>query len=333
MISRVADHCFWLGRYLERAESTARVLSVTRTLALDADRPAAQCWQPIVIVSGEEADFTRRFGTGAAEDGERVEGYLTWDTENLASIQSSIRAVRENARSIREVVSLEVWEAVNELYLWLGSPGAHDEYETNRYGFYRRLRQTAQLAMGLLAATMLHEAPLDFAWLGIALERVGQTARILDVHHHTLTALADPHQVVDTALWLSLLKACSGFEPFVKRNQGAPITGRAVAAFLVLEPKFPRSVRFGVHAAYRRLAEIRPPADHHLPGGQSLERLRVLDVWLQQKSPESLDPATVHDLLTHVVDEAAAIGNSLGRELFGYAPPEASPPTSAASPQ
>jgi uncharacterized alpha-E superfamily protein len=332
MISRVADHCFWLGRYLERAESTARVLSVTRNLALDADRPAAQCWEPVVIVAGEEGDFRRRFGAGAAEDGEHVEGYMTWDGENLASIQCSVRSARENARSIREVVSLEVWEAVNELYLWLGSADARREYDGNRYGFYRRLRQAAQLTMGLLAATMLHEAPLDFAWLGIALERVGQTARILDVHHHTLTALADPHQVVDTALWLSLLKACSGFEPFVKRNQGAPITGGAVAAFLILEPKFPRSVRFGVHSAYRRLAEIRPPADHYLPGGQSLQRLHGLDVWLQRTSAESLDPSVVHEVLTHVVDETAAIGDSLGRELFGYAPP-IEPPASAAGPQ
>jgi uncharacterized alpha-E superfamily protein len=322
MISRVADHCFWLGRYLERAESTARVLSVTRNLALDADRPASQCWQPIVIVSGEEAEFTRRFGTEAAEEGELVEGYMTWDTENLTSIQCSVRAARENARSIREVVSLEVWESVNEMHLWMGSPQARAQYESNRYGFYRQMRHAAQLCMGLLAATMLHESPLDFAWLGITLERVGQTARILDVHHHTLTRYADPNQIVDTALWLALLRACSGFEPFVKRHPGGAVTASAVAAFLVLEPKFPRSVRFAVHSAYKRLAEIRPPADYYLPGGQSLERLHVLDVWLQRKSLESLDPAIVHDLLTHVVDETAAICNDLGREMFGYAPPQ-----------
>jgi uncharacterized alpha-E superfamily protein len=325
MISRVADHCFWLGRYLERAESTARELSVTRNLALDADRPAGQCWQPVVIVSGEEDAFTRRYGTSAAEDGELVEGYMTWDSENLTCIQSSVRAARENARSIREVVSLDVWEAVNELHLWMNSAEARTEYEGNRYGFYRHVRHGAQLAMGLLAATMLHEAPLDFAWLGIALERVGQTARILDVHHHTLTTLADANQILDTALWLALLRACSGFEPFVKRTQGTAITGRGVAAFLILEPKFPRSVRFAVHSAYKRLAEIRPPSDHYLPGGQSLERLRLLDVWLQQKSAESLEASMVHDLLTHVVDETAAIGQSLGRELFGYTPPKPAP--------
>lgn len=324
MISRVADHCFWFGRYLERAESTARVLMVTRNLALDADRPAGQCWLPVVIVSGEEADFTRRFGPGAADNGELVEKYMTWDAENLTCLRASVQAARENARSIREVVSLEVWEAINELHLWLASKQAQSEYKSHRYGFYRRVRQSTQLCIGLLSGTMLHDTPLDFVWLGILLERVGQTARILDVHHHTLTALPDRHQVVDTALWLALLRACSGFEPFVKMHQGA-VSGRVVAAFLILEPRFPRSVRFAVHSAYKRLGRIRPASDHALPGGQSIERLRVLDEWLQQKTDASLESESVHDLLTHVVDETAAIGSTIGRELFGYSPVEAAP--------
>jgi uncharacterized alpha-E superfamily protein len=322
MISRVADHCFWFGRYLERAESAARVLLVTRNLALDGELSPAQCWQPVLIVSGAEAAFLARAGADPA-DGEAVERYMTWDEENLCSIRRSVASARENARSIREVISLEAWETVNELHVWLGSEAARAGYAEQRYGFYRRIRQGVQLCLGLMRSTMLHDTPLDFIWLGVMLERAGQTARILDVHHHALVSLA-AHRVVEVALWLSLLKACSGFEPFMKRHRGQ-VTEGAVAAFLILEPRFPRSVRYCVRSAYERLAAIRPPEERELPGGRSLERLRVLDAELSARAPGGLEPAGIHDLLTHVVDETAGICDSLGRELFGYAPPPAGP--------
>ena len=107
MISRVADHCFWFGRYLERAESTARVLAVTTTLALDAELAPRQLWLPLVIVSGEEERFRERFGEDAQGDGEIVQRYVAWDEENGASLLRSIGGARWNARQIREVVSLE----------------------------------------------------------------------------------------------------------------------------------------------------------------------------------------------------------------------------------
>lgn len=314
MISRVADHCFWFGRNVERAEATARVLFVTRNLALDAELPPLACWQPVIIVSGEQAHFAAKHGDGAAADGEIVQRYMSWEEDNFTSIRRSVGAARENARSIREVVSLEAWEAINELHLWMGSEAAQREYAEHRYGFYRHIRQASQLCLGLLRSTMLHETAMDFIWLGVMLERAGWTARILDVHHHALTTLPNRHQVVETALWLSLLRTCSGFEPFMKKNQGK-VTGDGVASFLILEPRFPRSVRYAVHAAYERLCSIRSPVEHQLPGGQTLERLHVLDGWLNEKTPQTIQP--VHEVLTQVVDETTAICEGLGRELLG----------------
>jgi uncharacterized alpha-E superfamily protein len=317
MISRVADHCFWFGRYLERAESTARVLHVTNNLALDAELSPQQCWLPVLIVSGERAQFFARYGEDAASDGEVVQDYMTWAEDNLTCIRASIASARENARSIREVVSLEAWQTINELYLWIGGAEAKAAYEDNRYEFYRHARESIQLILGLLRSTMLHDTPLDFIWLGVMLERVGQTARVLDVHHHAFTHLPSRHQVVETALWLSLLRACSGFEPFMKRSQGK-VSGAAVAAFLILELAFPRSIRYCVRAAKDRLSSIRPEGAHKLPGGETLARLGELDEWLRQQSPESIgDEGSVHHLLTHVVDETAAVCEGLGRELFG----------------
>ncbi|HWN71418.1 MAG TPA: alpha-E domain-containing protein, partial [Haliangium sp.] len=188
LISRVADCCFWLGRYVERAESSARVLQATISLALDGELSPRQCWHPVVVVSGEEPAFLDRVGESALEDGEAVQRYLVWDPDCPVALQRSIVAARENARSIREVLSADAWEAINELYLWLAGDAATREFTEGRDGFYRRIRQSTQLALGLLRSTMLHDTALDFAWLGVLIERVGQTARLLDVHHYALTA-------------------------------------------------------------------------------------------------------------------------------------------------
>ena len=330
MISRVADHCFWFGRYLERAESAARLLHVTGNLSLDGEVTPEQCWLPVVIVSGEKDHFFAKHGPGAANDGEIVQQYMIWDEDNLTCILRSIAAARENARSIREVVSLEAWETINELHLWMSSPETAAEYDRDRFGFYRRIRSGVQLCLGLLRSTMLHDAPLDFIWLGVMLERVGQTARVLDVHHHALTNLPDREEVVETALWLSLLRACSGFEPFMKRNLGR-VTGDAVAAFLIFESDFPRSIRFCLDASSDRFfRHIRPEGLPALPGAETAARLEALAGWLRARASAPLGPH-IHEVLTHVVDETAAVCLGLSRELFGYGPVSIRPPAPEAA--
>jgi uncharacterized alpha-E superfamily protein len=317
VISRVADHCFWLGRYLERVESGARVLLVTRNLALDAEISPRQCWQPVLAVTGQEPAFRARFGEPALEDGDIVQEYLTWDPENPASIWSSLRAARENARSIREVVSLETWEGLNELHLWFASPAAREEWYADRHGFFRRIRQAVQMVLGVMRSTMLHDDALDFAWLGLMLERAGQTARLVDVHHHALSRVT-AHQVIETALWLSVLRACSGFEPYLKRHQGR-VSPESVARFLVLARDFPRSVGHCLAVAYDRFCALRPPAEESLPGAAAQDRLRLLaDELLRPGVEGRLEGAGLHDLLTHVVDESAAICELIGLELLGY---------------
>jgi len=314
VIARVADHCFWLGRYLERVESVARQLQVTGTLALDAELPMRRVWHPLVIVAGQQDDFVARFGEGACGDPEIVQRYLALDANNPVSLVRSVAAARENARSIREVVSLEVWQAINELYVFIGSEDALAKYDRDRDALYARVQRSTQLALGLLRSTMLHDAPLDFIWLGVLLERLGQTARFLDVQHHALSAEGVPHPVLATALWLSLLRACSGFEAFMKRNRGK-VTGEGVAAFLVLEPRFPRSVRYCATSARDRLAQI--CGDDELPGSRALARLERLGEWLGGVAPESLHGARVHEVLTHVVNEVDGVCDAIGSELLG----------------
>jgi uncharacterized alpha-E superfamily protein len=321
MISRVADHCFWFGRYVERAESTARMLAASGSLALDAELPPAQVWRPVVVVSGEEARFSSKLAGGdddhaAWGDAEAVQRFMVWDEDNGVSLLRSITGARWNASSIREVLSLEAWEAINELHLWIRDAAAEAQYAHLRDAFYRQVRRSTQLTLGLLRSTMLHDEPLDFVWLGVLLERVSQTARMLDVHHHAFTNLPRRHELVETALWLSLLRALSGSEAYMKRAAGR-LSSEAVARFLISEDAFPRSIAYCVHSAYDRLCDIRPPDAHDLPGGVSLERLRVLDTWVAARRKEPLSGEAVHDLLTHVVDEVHEICGTLGRELLG----------------
>jgi uncharacterized alpha-E superfamily protein len=317
MIARAADHCFWLGRYIERTESTARVLQATGSLALDAELPPRRCWHPVVIVSGQEADYVARFGPRALGDAEVVQRYLARDDENPVSLTRSIAAARENARSIREVISLEVWQVINELHVLLRSEEADTMYLRDRDALYARVQRATQLALGLLRSTMLHDAPLDFVWLGVLLERVSQTARLLDVQYHALIAEGAPHPVLETALWLSLLRACSGFEAFMKRSRGK-VSGAAVAAFLVLEPRFPRSVRYCVTSTRERLAAICD--DGGLPGKLALARALALEAWLASVAPGELAGPRVHEVLTHVVNEAHAVCDAVSGELLGRAP-------------
>ena len=155
MISRVADHCFWFGRYIERAEATARMLAASVSLALDAELPPALVWRPVVVVSGEEARFASRHAADdsgddespAWGDGELVQRFMVWDEDSGVSLTRSIQGMRWNARSIREVLSHEAWEAVNELHLWMRSDLAQVTFAQHRDAFYQHVRRGTQLVL------------------------------------------------------------------------------------------------------------------------------------------------------------------------------------------
>jgi uncharacterized alpha-E superfamily protein len=318
MISRVADHCFWFGRYLDRAESTARLLQATRNLVFDADIPVTHCWQPLVIVSGEEKPFVDGYSREALGNGELVQEYLTWSKESLVSLISSVRHARDSARAIRDQLSLDTWEEINELYLFLSRESTRRLYFDNREEFYRTVRRSTQLTLGLVRSTMLHDEPMSFLWLGAMLERVGQTARTLDMHHHTMEREM-PHDIVQVALWLSLLRSCSGAEAFMKKNQGR-VTAQNMVAFLLFERSFPRSLTYCLNSAEGLLARIWDGEQSRGTMHPSLVRSRALRDWLQ-KQPHALEVTQIHPLLTRVVDETAAICTQVSHEILG--PPRA----------
>jgi uncharacterized alpha-E superfamily protein len=330
LISRVADHCFWFGRYLERAESTARLLESTRTMAFDAGIPVTQCWLPLIIVSGQLPDFRERLGEEKAGDGEFVQRHMAFSEDNFVSLVRSIDAARENARVVRETLSEEVWHEVNSLYHWFHDGRAEALFNSDREGFYAHVRRGVQLSLGLVRSTMLHDEPMSFLWLGVMLERIGQIARILDMHHHTMErerqqpgnlAWASAG-IVEEALWLSLLRSCSGFDAYRKLNHGR-VTVNTMIQFVVFEPRFPRALLYCVRASYRILKEVWPAGlpSHTADGMDAAGRLESLMDWMLGQQSK-LATISIHDLLTHVVDETAISCQEIGEEIRKGGHPE-----------
>ena len=314
MISRAAESCFWQNRYLERAETLARLLATNLAFQLDVQLPDAERWRPLVIVTGELADFEDSVGAEAAEDEEAVQHFLTWEEENPSSLVSSLSGARENARIIRETVSLEMWETLNELWLFVQSQEGHRLYQRDRYAFYHAVRDRCLLFHAHAMNTMLHEEPFDFMRLGTSLERAGQTARLLDVKYHSLGPThAELEMPAEAAQWLAVLRFCAGSEPFFKRSAHV-LSGPNVAAFLLFDRSFPRSVHHNLARARNFLRRIAAPAPQ--VGERSTTLLDGLLGWLEGLTIEDVLERSIHDVLEFLTESVGEIGSAIHADFF-----------------
>jgi uncharacterized alpha-E superfamily protein len=241
MLSRVADSIHWMGRYVERAENVARFVDVNLNLLLDSPLgPEEGQWQPLVNTTGDHEAFAKRFGVATREG---VIRFLTFDGENPNSILSCLRAARENARSIREIISSEMWEHLNACYLMVREAAAEPQGPSRPQAFYASVKEASHLFSGITDATMTHGEPWHFLHLGRMLERADKTSRMLDVKYYILLrSVADVGTPLDEIQWAAVLRSASAFEMYRKRH-GRIEPGRIVQ-FLLLDGEFPRSVRF-----------------------------------------------------------------------------------------
>lgn len=328
MIARVAESCFWMCRYMERLESIARLLLVNQSFVMTAALTPAARWRPMIIVVGEEEGFEARHTSKAMGDGERVQEDLTWNPDCPVSIRTSLRWARENARTSREVLTLEMWRTINRFWLWLNSPAARTLYLDQRHRFYGELIDRCQHFLGVCYATMLRDEPYDFMRLGFYLERAGQTARLLDVHQLQLREDAKGiDQAEQNIFWASVLKSCSAFEMYLKRSRRT-LRPSGVYRFLVLEPDFPRGILFCITQAQQILESLRPANAPHI-GARSaslVARTRAeLEELRRSSAPLKRDP---HEALTWIVDTTAELCNALSDDYFHLT---ALPPTSDAN--
>ena len=252
MLSRVADSVFWMSRYVERAENVARFVDVNLQLMLDAPEGQDQQWEPLVATTGDHEEFTKRHGVATEES---VIQFLTFDSENSNSILSCLRAARENARSVREIISSEMWLQLNRFYLLVNSAAQTPGGQANSQDFYGAVKQASHLFTGLADATMTQGEAWHFSRLGRMLERADKTSRILDVKYFLLLRSAeDVGTPFDDIQWAAVLRSASAFEMYRKRH--GRITTKGVAEFLMLDREFPRAIHFCLLAARDSLHAI-----------------------------------------------------------------------------
>jgi uncharacterized alpha-E superfamily protein len=252
MLSRVADSIYWMNRYIERAENVARFIEVNRQLMLDAPAGSDQQWAPLVATTGDNADFTNRYGAPTQSN---VIQFLTFDPQNPNSICSCLRAARENARTVREIISSEMWLQLNKFYLMVNAAAANGHSADSLQEFFDEVKLASHLFLGITQATMTHGEAWHFGRLGQTLERADKTSRILDVKYFILLRSAeDVGTPFDDIQWAAVLRSASAFEMYRKRH--GRIAPRGVVEFLLLDREFPRAVQYCVLSARDSLHAI-----------------------------------------------------------------------------
>lgn len=246
MLSRTANALTWMSRYLERAECTARLIEVNLHLSLDLHMDADESWEALVATTGGHEDFAARLGAATRDSAIH---YLVFDPLNPNSVLASIRAARENARTVREHLPAEAWEALNALNLQLkglaSGPGGLD-------GAISSVRVTGRRIEGLLDSAFLRDEGWHFATLGRQVERADQASRLVDVQHDLLEGHGEDPSLA--LRWEAVLRSANALTNYRRRH--GVTDGRQVAAFLLLDGAFPGSVAFCLAAAEEALRAI-----------------------------------------------------------------------------
>ncbi len=273
MLSRVANSIYWLGRYLERAENYSRFMNVNFNLMLDLPPDMKEQWEPLISATGDNELYLKKHKTFDLENAVR---FLTFDTENPNSIISSINNARENARVIRENLTKETWEILNELYHFVKEHSSKKNLNIHDLlPFLEKVKNEILLLYGLSESTVARTESWYFRQLGMNLERADKTSRILDVKYHIL--LPSPNMVgtpLDYLHWTALLKSVTAYNTY--RKLYGNIESAKVVEFLLLNKYFPRSVLYSLRAAENCLRNIsgNPERGYKNSAERSLGELR-----------------------------------------------------------
>jgi uncharacterized alpha-E superfamily protein len=250
-----------MSRYIERAENIARIVDVNLQLLLDLrnldEERLAKHWLPIVQTTGDEEQF---FALHKKATAQNVTEFLVFQMENPNSLVSSICSARENARMVRDQITIELWEELNRLYWFVRTSTARQVWRESPSEFFQQIKASSLHLIGLSYSTLIHNEGWWFAQAGKFIERADKTSRILDLRYETLPEKGLPETVSETdALeWSAILRSCSAWDAY-KTLHGAEVSPRLVAEFLLLNEDFPRSVRFCVgelNAALRNISGV-----------------------------------------------------------------------------
>jgi uncharacterized alpha-E superfamily protein len=326
MLSRTADHLYWMARYTERAENTARMLDVRVQYSLMPQSTIAeeQGWRTMLGVSELQSQFDAKHSALTQKE---VLDFMVRDPDNPSSIVSCLRAARENARAVRGDLTTEVWETQNTTWLTLQQQFKSRMFEHHPGDFLEWVKYRSHLSRGVTLGTMFQDEAFNFIRLGTFLERADNTARILTTKFKFLASdVIQADEQVEFYYLAALLRSVSAFETYRKAYSDA-ITPTRVAELLVLESKMPRSLAACMCAVVANLQEVRNELSH-----ETERQAEQLYGQLQSARIDDILAEGLHEFMTKFLASIAEIGNGIGRDFLLPVAPEVEEDASTPTP-
>ena len=315
MLSRTADHLFWMSRYTERAENTACMLDVNyQTSLLPQSKAVAQLgWQGMLAISELVPAYTAKYGEDVTA--RNVMDFMVRDGSNPSSIVSCLQAARENARAVRGVLTTETWETQNSTWLKLDTYLKSNDFERDPGAFFEWVKHRSHLSRGVAIGTMLQDEAFHFYRMGTFLERADNTARLLDVKFHAVQsdffgAASEQDQEYDFYHWSAILRSVSAFEVYRKVYRDV-ITPERVAELLIIRPDMPRSLAASLNEVVNNLQMV--SNDH---SGETQRRAGKLKADLQFARIDEILSTGLHAYLTQFLDRVNELGARISRDFL-----------------
>lgn len=315
MLSRIAESLFWLARYIERAEDTARILDVNYHMLLEQSQESYHLrWEPLIIMAGEENLFRQLYSEVNAEN---VFEFLAFRGDNPGSIVQCISKARENARTIRDRISREMWEDINGLYHMVRRFNPKEETVAGPHRFCDKIKFGTLRFHGVTDATLPHDEGWQFLRVGWSLERAEMTARLVDVQYQNLLDELPSVGAPDNHQWMAVLRSVGAFEAY-HRQYHSSIEPEKVAGMLILHPQHPRSIRF---STMEMQAGLRAISGTGL-GSYANEAERLAGKVVERLSYDKIEEIFkqgLHHYLNELQDLFGFIGSDIARSYFYYA--------------
>lgn len=316
MLSRVANAIYWASRYVERAENVARFVNVNLDHMLEASSGRRPSWEPLVLTTGDQKWFKKHYPEPSAD---AVTRFLSFDKRYPNSILSTVSMARENARTVREVISREMWQEINDLYLLVKEASKNPGPIEEMADYFDKVKLAGIHYAGVTDATLSHGEAWHFSRMGRLLERADKTSRILDVKYFILLpSLQDVGSTIDVVGWTALLNSASALQMY--RQTEHVISPRLVARFLLLSDEFPRSIRHCVRRTQRSLHALTgtPLGSYHTEAerllGQLVANLDYADI-------DQVMDFGLHEYLDQLQNTLNQVGMSISQRFFEH--PEA----------
>ncbi|WP_018229846.1 alpha-E domain-containing protein [Methyloversatilis universalis] len=306
MLSRTADHLYWMARYIERAENIARMLDVNYRMSMVPEGDAG--WGATLSINGLEQAFRAKHDEATAE---AVLDFMVFDGDNPSSILSCLRMARENAHAVRGTITSEMWETTNDTWLRMRDYPRWKLVGSEIGEFFEWVKFRSHLSRGVTLGTMLRDEAFHFIRLGTFLERADATARFIDVKYHMLVdGKVPPDAAADYYQWSALLRSVSAFEVYRKVYRDL-ITPVKVTELLILNEQMPRSLRTSMVEVYENLQAV-----SNYRSKETQRRAGELQASLKFGRIEDVFARGLHEYLTQFIVRVNELGNRISNDFL-----------------